>query len=140
MANTNNQTSLIADLTAAYQNAAKPATGMANKADLPKAKFWINIGYDSGVMQEDNTTRFVSLPQGIPVDTQEPVNIKSSNADYSKFQQARNHLLEKVIELGEGLEPGESRMVNLQIQLRRVVDEVEETPEIENEFIAKLAL
>lgn len=130
---------MIADLRAGFQSSlgAAPAT---NRADLPKAQLWINIGYDSGVKQEDGTTRFVSFPQGIPLDTQEELSTKSSNVEYSKFQQARNHLLQQVIEACSDLAPGQSKLVNLQVQVRRVMDEAQEIPDIENEFIQKLVL
>lgn len=131
---------MIADLRAGFQptNMLNPAP--VSRQDLPKAQLWINLGYDSGVKQEDGTTRFVSLPQGIPLDTQEEVSTKSSNTEYSKFQQARNHLLAQLIEACQDLAPGQSKMVNIQVQVRRVMDEAEEVPEIENEFIQKLSL
>lgn len=131
---------MIADLRAGFHptNMLNPAP--VSRQDLPKAQLWINLGYDSGVKQEDGTTRFVSLPQGIPLDTQEEVSTKSSNTEYSKFQQARNHLLQQVIEACKDLAPGQSKMVNLQVQVRRVMDEAEDIPEIENEFIQKLSL
>lgn len=134
------QQPMIADLRAGFQNSMGIPAPTTSRADLPKAQLWVNLGYDSGIKLEDGTTRFVSLPQGIPLDTQEELSTRSSNAEYSKLQQARNHLLQQVIEACSDLAPGQSKIINLQVQVRRVMDDAEDIPEIENEFIQKLAL
>ena len=65
--------------------------------DQPKARFWLNIGYSVPGTKEGDDDRFVSLPLGVPVDTQEHVSIQSRNVEYSQFQQARNDLLDQII-------------------------------------------
>jgi len=114
--------------------------GSVAAQDLPKAQFWLNVGYDSGQPQEDGTTRFVSLPQGIALDTMEPVATRSSNSDYVAFQQSRNHLLDQILAKAETLEAGESVIINLQLQLRRVNDEPVDIPSVDNPFIKQLDL
>jgi hypothetical protein len=97
--------------------------------DRPKAQFWINVGYavevqvsgpDGKTVQEQ---RFVSMPIGIPVDTQEELKTNTRNVEWNMLQQARNELVHALTEAGNELEPGEERIVNLQVQLRRVKDE-----------------
>ena len=123
---------------------AKPATpvgGKGNSGDRPKAKFWLNIGYDSGVADESTGgTKFVSLPVGIPLDNNEKLPTNSRNAEFAAFQAARNDLMEQVMAVAGNLAPGEEKLLNLQIQLRRVNDEAAEIPVENNPFAKKLAL
>lgn len=95
----------------------------SERSERPKAQLWLNIGYSSGVKDEEGNDRFVSLPLGIPLDTQEHLPTTSRNIDYANFQAARNNLLDQIMEAGKALKPGESRLLNLEIQLRRINDE-----------------
>lgn len=96
----------------------------ATKEDRPKAEFWLNIGYLSDVKNpETGEHRFVSLPQGIPLDTMEPVKTNSSNNEYAAFMSARNDLMDQLLEHARNLAPGQTCDVNLTIQLRRVNEE-----------------
>lgn len=121
---------------------AKPeaaAQSKGNNSDRPKSRFWLNIGYDSGVKDEaTGGTKFVSLPTGIPLDGQDRVKTNSRNDEFAAFQQARNALLDQILAAAEKLAPGEERLLNLQIQLRRVNDEVEEVTLDKNQFVANL--
>lgn len=111
--------------------------------DRAKAKLWLNLGYESNVIEEDTgKKRFVALPLGIPVDTQEKLPVNSRNADFANFQSARNALLDQIIAVGNALKPGESRLVNLTVQLRRVGEEITDNsaPADENPFVVKLDL
>ena len=111
------------------------------KDDKPKAQFWLNIGYQVEVPTDSgNEDRFVSLPQGIPLDTQEAVSTKSKNKDWQAFQVARNDLLSQMLKLAETLEPGEEKLLNLQIQLRRISDEEEVTEVQSNPYARTLTL
>lgn len=100
---------------------AAPAAGARN--DQPKAQWWLNIGYLAAGAGENGEDRFVALPLGIPLDTQEKVPTNSRNTNYADFQAARNDLLDQIMGAAENLEPGEDRILNLQIQLRRVAEE-----------------
>lgn len=113
-----------------------------NNADKPKAQFWINVGYEVQVQTADNQqeTRFVSLATGIPVDTQEKLATNSRNAEYAAFQHARNNLHDQIMAAAAKLAPGEERMLNLQIQLRRVNDEMAPAEGNDNLFIKPLSL
>ncbi len=122
---------------------AKGNNKSADASELPRANFWLNIGYEIEVPTEDGKTetRFVSLPQGIALDTQEHVNTKSKNLEWKQFQSARNNLLDQIMEVAQDLEPGDERILNLQIQLRRVNDEDDTIVDVNaNPFIAKIGL
>lgn len=108
--------------------------GAAQQAERPKSRFWLNIGYASGVLDEHGADKFVSLPAGIPLDGQERVNTNSRNAEFAAFQSARNDLLAQIMAVAENLQPGEEKLLQLQVQLRRVNDEAEEIPATQNAF------
>lgn len=120
------------------------STPAAAKDDRPKAQFWMNIGYVSNVKDEDGTMRFVSLGQGVAVDTIEDLPTNSRNRDYAFFNQARNELRDEVLAEAKALKPGESIYIgdssegNLCIQLRRVGEEVA-APTGENPFARRKA-
>ena len=120
----------------------KPAatTKPAATAARPKSQYWLNIGYDSGVAGEDGKSKFVSLPAGIPLDGQEPLPTNSRNAEFSAFQAARNNLMEQIQAVAEALAPGEEKMLNLQIQLRRINEDAAELPAEQNAFVRNLSL
>lgn len=108
----------------------------SNSADRPKAKFWLNVGYTANEGTED--AKFISLPTGIPLDTQEPLSTKSSNEDFRAMRCAQNDLLEQLVAFAEGLEPGEEGVIQLQVQLRRVKEEAAPIAAGENKYARKL--
>ena len=124
------------DFTKTFSAASAPKAA----SDKPKAQFWLNIGYESEVIDEDGTPRFVSLPSGIALDTQDYVEAKSRNADFQNFQNSRNDLLDQIMAHAAKLAAGEACILNLQIQLRRVNDDVVATPSGSNPFIKQLSL
>ncbi len=73
----------------------------------------------------EKENRFISIPVGIPLDTQKPINITSRNAVMSEMQAAQNQLLTELQELAAGMDAGGEVMIDLQLQLRRVNDKVE---------------
>ncbi len=102
-----------------------------NREDLPKAKLWLNIGYEVN-------GKFINLPVGIPVDTMEPLPVRGQNEEWVKIQTARNGLLKALIEAGSHLQPGEEKDVNLTIRLRRTSEEMV-VANADNEFSADLS-
>lgn len=104
-------------------------TQRPNNEELPKAQFWLNIGYVVPAEVEGDDDKFVSLPGGLPLDTMEKVKIKGTNREWNQFQAARNLLLDQFIEAAKKLEPGEASIIQaengLAIQVRRVLNEVE---------------
>lgn len=109
--------------------------------DRPKAKFWMNIGVPADVVLEDeDEARFISLPVGIPLDTQERLPTNSRNDTFSAFQSARNNLLDQIMAFAENLAPGEEAIMPLQVQLRRVSEEQAPIAPENNAFAVKLNL
>lgn len=113
-----------------------------SKKDLPKAQFWINIGYVVEVEGENGTEhKFISLPMGIPLDTQEHLPTNSSNADFRALRSAQNDLLDQLKAEAEKLEPGQEVIIGegaLVIQVRRVKAEQAPITASENKFARKL--
>lgn len=103
-----------------FGNQAGNVPSGATAQSKPAAQFWLNIGYQTEVVNEDGSKKFVSLPMGIPLDTMEPAKVNSSNKDYAAFMSAKNDLLNAFMAEADKLAPGEEKLVNLQIQLRRV--------------------
>ena len=103
---------------AAKSTAAAPANAR------PKAQVWMNIGYEIEVPSTEGTmeTRFINLPMGLPLDTMEEVPTTSSNQVFAAMQVAKNDLLKQLLAAAAELVPGQERIVNLQVQLRRVND------------------
>lgn len=113
----------------------------ASKDDRPKSQFWLNIGYDSGVKDDEGNSRFVSLPAGIPLDeSADPLPTNSRNAEYAAFNAARNDLHDQIMAVAKDLKPGEERMLNLSIQLRRVNGEAAPVTREANPFAKNLSL
>lgn len=112
----------------------------APQQEREAAQFWLNIGYRT----EDETYPFVSLAQGIPLDTITALPITGRNEAFREFQSARNDLHAQIMDMAKALEPGQDRIFDtdtgLSIQIRRV-DAVQEVPNPENNgFVRKLAL
>ena len=112
----------------------------SNNEDRPKAQYWLNIGYDSGIEDQDGKSKFVSLPTGIPLDTQEALPTNSRNRDFAAFQSACNDLLQQIMDVAKTLEPGEERTLNLTIQLRRINDDQEAIEPKDNLYVRPLQL
>lgn len=111
------------------------------KSDQPKAQLWLNIGYPVTIQTEAGPEdRFVSLPLGIPLDTQEKVKANGNNELFAQFQGARNDLLDQIMDAAKALKPGEDKILNLSIQLRRVKDEAAPVSNENNAFVRKLDL
>lgn len=124
----------IQKFTFGQSNAAASTT--ETKTAKPKAQFWLNIGYVANEGSDEE--KFISLPTGIPLDTQEALPTNSSNADFRAMRCAQNDLLEQLIEYAQNLEPGEEGIINLQVQLRRVKAEAADIPADENKYARKL--
>lgn len=128
------------------KNSAPSNNNSAAKADRPQAKFWLNIGYSMEVEAVENgkvvgkENRFISLPVGIPLDTMEPVSTKSNSEDYRNLQSARNSLHDQIMAAVANLPAGESKILNLQVEVRRVKEEVAPTPAAKNVYVVKLDL
>ena len=106
--------------------------------DREPAQFWINVGYETDVPEDDGSgNRFVSLGLGIPLDQIKELDTRSKNQMYSMFQAARNELRNELLEAAEALQPGEATIVTLQVQLRRVEDATPPVHTDTNPFLRK---
>lgn len=114
----------------------------AQKNERPHATLWLNIGYLSDVLDENGEAKFVSLAQGIPLDTIEDLPVRGKNMEWNNFQSARNDLRDQLIEIGNQLEPGECQYFDtdstLIIQLRKVEVENVAPSSTLNPFLRKL--
>ena len=117
------------------------ATGTAR----PKAQIWMNLGYEIQVPNNEGgmETRFINLPMGLPLDTMEEVATTSSNEVFAAMQIAKNDLLKQLLAAAADLPAGGERIVNLQVQMRRVNDVAANValsdPDV-NPFLRKIAL
>ena len=102
-----------------------PVAGVTVTEDKPKSQLWVNIGYTIQVNGEDV---FVSIPMGIPVDSVKELPTNTRNQDFNLLNQARNQLLADIAAASEDLEAGESHVLELEVQLRRVDKEVDPLP------------
>lgn len=117
------------------------ASAAPTQDDRPKAQFWLNIGYQAdGIIDGEDAPRFISLPVGIPLDTMETLPTNSRNQVYALQQAARNDLMAQLIEHAQGLAPGASTIVNLQIELRRVNEDAGPVDTAQSPFARKLDL
>ena len=121
---------------------ARSNAAAAPSDDRAKAQFWLNVGYVSNVKDEDGTYRFVSLAQGIPLDSIESLPTNSRNQNFAHFRQAQNELRDDLMEEARKLKPGEDVIFEggpsgLAFQLRRVQSE-QAAPQGENPFRQKL--
>ena len=115
------------------------AAGTLNAAPAtpakPKATIWLNAGYTTTVVVDGvQEERFVNLPMGMPVDTMELLPTNSRNQEFAQFRMAQNDLLNQIMELGKTMAPGEAKTINLELQLRRVNEDVAPVPNGENPF------
>ena len=117
-------------------NAAGGASSAGNApAARPKATMWLNVGYSTTVLVDGvPEERFVNLPLGMPVDTMELLPVNSRNQEFAQFRMAQNDLLNQIVEFGKTLAPGEAKTLNLELQLRRVNDDVAPVATGENPF------
>jgi hypothetical protein len=111
----------------------------APSEDKPKAQFWINLGYESEhINEETGKPLFISLPNGIPLDTQEHLATNMSNAQFAAMRSAQNNLLDQLVDHAQHLQPGEDCFITVQVQLRRVKAPVAEIDPANNPLIKKL--
>ena len=115
------------------------ATTETAAADRPKAEFWINLGYESDHHDEEGSPLFISLPQGIPLDTQEHLPTNMNNEMFAALRSAQNDLLDQLIAFAQDLQPGEAKNVQLTVQLRRVKAPAAPIDPANNPLIKKLS-
>lgn len=108
-------------------------------SDKPKAEFWINLGYTSEHLDDKGEPYFISLPQGIPLDTQEQLPTNSRNDQFAAFSAARNDLHDQLLAHAANLQPGEATTVKLEVQIRRVNAPAAPIDPTNNPMVRKIA-
>lgn len=121
---------------------AAPTTG--TKEERPKSEYWVNVGYSVEVEYlEDGEKRtaqeFVSLPIGLPIGPEMKKKPQGSDPIFLAKQTARNELLEQLLaHAAETLKPGETKIVDLQVEIRRIKGEPEAIKTEDNAFSRKV--
>lgn len=105
-----------------FANQAAPAAGSA-PAQQERAKYWLNVGFET----DDPQYPFVALHRGIPLSASDKKELRGS-ADYVRFLDAQNSMLDEMLELAGELEPGADVIFShpdmpLAFQIRHVRDE-----------------
>ena len=90
-----------------------------------KSQLWVNVGYS---IEVEGELVFVSIPMGIPLDSIKELPTNTRNAEYNLLNQARNQLLADIAAGAEDLEGGESHVLELEVQLRRIDKEPDPLP------------
>lgn len=119
-----------------------------SKKDLPKAQIWMNIGYQqpfTNPESQEEEVRFISLPQGLPIDTMEKLEEKGNSDIFRAIRNGQNNLLDQIIAKGKTLQPGEEVIIamgenGLAIQLRRVKAEQAPIDPTHNPLVRQLSL
>jgi hypothetical protein len=101
----------------ASRNARSPFGDLAVETkDAPKRyKVWLN----AGIAFEDE---FIT-PFGIALDLFEPAEIRSQSPETVRRMKAQNAIIVNLKKIAESMEQGETRFINLQLQMRRVHEE-----------------
>lgn len=116
----------------------KPAATPA--ADRPKAELWINLGYEADAINEETgKPYFISLPQGIPLDTMEPADTNIRSPEFAAIRNAQNDLLSQLQDHVKDLAPGEEKFITLTVQVRRVKAPVQPIDPANNPLVRKLS-
>lgn len=111
----------------------------ADASNRPEADIWLNIGYETG----DEQYPLVTLPFGIPIDTQNPRSVRGNDPKFLMFVDAQNGLLEQIQKMAAELAPGDSTIIGggeggLVIQLRRRAGQAETPDRDTNPFLKDL--
>lgn len=88
---------------------------------------WINVGVITAPSEdsEDSETRFNRLPRGIAVsDLVDHKIYASSNPEWAEEAQLVNSIMDMIREEGLKLEEGESKPINLSVQLYRRQEQI----------------
>ena len=104
-----------------------------SEQNLPKAQWWLNIGYTQQVEvtnpetnQRELKSIFISLERGVGLDTMKELPTNSRSENYAAQNQARNLLHAQIMEVAQTMAPGDEVIISsdpntgLQLHLRRV--------------------
>jgi len=112
----------------------------ASRENFTPAEFWLNVGYQIQVPNEktgEMEMRFVSVSQGIPLDTMKRV------VGNSQFANARNELGDRLLAVGHTVDPGGNLILKpgmLVMQIHRTGGEVAPVTAEMNPFVREFDL
>lgn len=119
----------------------------AGKAEAPaaeeraKSQLWANIGLTAKGAGQEGEDVFISLPYGVPVDTMTPSTVPTKPGYGRNMFNAKNALLTELQAMGADLKPGESIVVQLEVQLQRINDvAAAEATDAENPLLQAIKL
>ena len=90
-----------------------------------KSQLWVNVGYS---IEVEGESVFISIPMGIPLESVKELVTNTRNVEFNQLNQARNQLLADILAASEDLESGESHVLELEVQLRRIDKEADPLP------------
>lgn len=102
-------------------------------------EFWANVGvYTPEYELEDGTVekKFISLNYGIPLSAVQDMK-KGSSDEWNALGQAKDDLRDQLLEIAQGLEPGQTEDVTVVLQVRRVGEKAAIDPKA-NPFMVSL--
>lgn len=102
--------------------------------DRPKAEFFANIGTPSKDKAGNDTS--ITIPVGVALDTQKARKVTGQNQEYIDSVNAGNKLWQNLLWECQDLEPGEEKVTNLKVFIRRVKTSLEASPSEENPHAA----
>lgn len=77
------------------------------------ALWWLNVGLEVN-------GKFLTLPMGIPLDKLKAKPVPNKTSDFQQLRIGEKQLWEAVHKEMQKLKPGESKRLNLQVEIRRV--------------------
>jgi hypothetical protein len=93
----------------------------------PSADYWLNVGYSKVIGSDEQgnpRSTFVSTPRGIALDNMIQCDTAKTNSkEYADLQANQNKLYDDIMAVARTLKPGEERILNLKVQLRRKKEE-----------------
>lgn len=107
-------------------------TNRAAKTDKPvdpRGKLWINVGVVANLPDADGNIvpTMVKMPLGIPATALNPAKVYANmNASYKARVQTMNDVIETLLTEMETLEPGESKVVGMSVEIYRAQEAEEE--------------
>lgn len=101
-----------------------PSNSHTQIDDRPNAKIWLNVGMILPFTNENGEEEqvFVSIPKGIAFDTMEKMEARGNNPENNQKIETGNFIMEHFQKEVESLKPGETVILPLVVEARRIVE------------------
>ena len=119
------------------------SNGFVKDPNWVPANFYMNIGQTVEFMNETDgeiQSKFISLPQGLGLDNMVRRDVTKGTDWYRAEMDAKNALLDDILEICQTMKPGEDKIITLEIQLHRIKEATPVVKPTENPFRKKLAI